>query len=168
MVIGHEMTHAFDDQGAQFDKDGNVKNWWTKDDYAKFKAKTQQVVELYNSFKVLDTMHVKGAMTLGENTADIGGVAIAYDAFKLTKEGHDSAKVGEFTPDQRFYLSIARIWRVKMKDEFLRLWINNNPHSPPMWRVNGPLMNSVHFYDAFNVQPGDKMYLDAKDRINIW
>ncbi|MDQ2720687.1 MAG: M13 family metallopeptidase [Bacteroidota bacterium] len=168
MVIGHEMTHAFDDQGAQFDKEGNVKNWWTKDDYEKFKAKTQQIVNLYNTFTVLDTMHIKGAMTLGENTADIGGVAIAYDAFKMTKEGHDSAKVGEFTPDQRFYMSIARIWRVKMKDEFLRLWINNNPHSPPMWRVNGPLMNSAHFYDAFKVQPGDKMYLNVKDRINIW
>jgi putative endopeptidase len=168
MVIGHEMTHAFDDQGAQFDKEGNVKNWWTKDDYEKFKAKTQQVVNRYNTFTVLDTMHVKGAMTLGENTADIGGVAIAYDAFKMTKEGHDTAKVGEFTPDQRFYMSIARIWRVKMKDEFLRLWINNNPHSPPMWRVNGPLMNSAHFYDAFKVQPGDKTYLDPKDRINIW
>jgi putative endopeptidase len=168
MVIGHEMTHAFDDQGAQFDKNGNVANWWTKDDYEKFKAKTQQVTNLYNTFTVLDTMHVKGAMTLGENTADVGGVAIAYDAFKMTKEGHDSAKVGEYTPDQRFFISIARIWRVKMKDEFLRLWINNNPHSPPMWRVNGPLMNSAHFYDAFKVQPGDKMYLDAKDRINIW
>lgn len=168
MVIGHEMTHAFDDQGAQFDKEGNVKNWWTKVDYEKFKAKTQQVVDLYNTFTVLDTMHVKGAMTLGENTADVGGVAIAYDAFKMTKEGHDSAKVDGFTPDQRFYISIARIWRVKMKDAFLRLWINNNPHSPPMWRVNGPLMNSTHFYDAFKVQPGDKMYLDVKDRISIW
>ena len=168
MVIGHEMTHAFDDQGAQFDKFGNVQNWWTKDDYDKFKAKTQQVVNLYNSFTVLDTLHVKGAMTLGENTADVGGVAIAYDAFKLTKEGQDSTKIGGFTPDQRFFFSIAKIWRVKMKDEFLRLWINNNPHSPPMWRVNGPLMNSPHFYDAFNIKPGDKMYLAEKDRINIW
>ncbi|MFZ1798355.1 MAG: M13 family metallopeptidase [Chitinophagaceae bacterium] len=168
MVIGHEMTHAFDDQGAQFDKFGNVQNWWTKDDYDKFKAKTQQVVNLYNSFTVLDTLHVKGAMTLGENTADVGGVAIAYDAFKLTKEGQDSTKIGGFTPDQRFFFSIARIWRVKMKDEFLRLWINNNPHSPPMWRVNGPLMNSPHFYDAFNIKPGEKMYLAEKDRINIW
>ena len=168
MVIGHEMTHAFDDQGAQFDKNGNVANWWTKDDYAKFKAKTQQVVNLYNSFTVLDTLHVKGAMTLGENTADIGGVAIAYDAFKLTKEGHDTARIEGFTPDQRFFLSIAKIWRVKMKDAFLRYWINNNPHSPPMWRVNGPLMNTVHFYDAFNVKPGDKMYLAEKERISIW
>ncbi len=168
MVIGHEMTHAFDDQGAQFDKFGNVQNWWTKDDYDKFKAKTQQVVNLYNTFTVLDTVHVKGAMTLGENTADVGGVSIAYDAFKLTKEGQDTTKVGNFTPDQRFFFSVARIWRVKMKDEFLRLWINNNPHSPPMWRVNGPLMNNPHFYDAFNVQPGDKMYLADKDRIHIW
>ena len=168
MVIGHEMTHAFDDQGAQFDKNGNVENWWTTDDYQKFKSKTQQVIDLYSSFTVLDTLHVKGALTVGENTADVGGVAIAYDAFKLTKEGQDSAKVGGFTPDQRFFFSVARIWRVKMKDEFLRLWINNNPHSPPMWRVNGPLMNSAHFYDAFHVQPGEKMYLSEKERIKIW
>jgi putative endopeptidase len=168
MVIGHEMTHAFDDQGAQFDKNGNVANWWTKDDYQKFKAKTQQIVELYNSFTVLDTVHVKGALTLGENTADIGGVAIAYDAFKMTKEGQDTTKIDGFTPDQRFFISVARIWRVKMKDEFLRLWINNNPHSPPMWRVNGPLMNSTHFYDAFNVKPGDKMFLPDSARIKIW
>jgi putative endopeptidase len=168
MVIGHEMTHTFDDQGAQYDKDGNVKNWWTKDDYEKFQAKTQQVIDLYNSFTVLDTMHVKGAMTVGENTADISGVAVAYDAFKMTKEGQDTTKIGGFTPDQRFFLSVARIWRVKMKDQFLRLWINNNPHSPPMWRVNGPLMNNPHFYDAFNVQPGDKMYLADDKRIKIW
>ncbi|HEU4574468.1 MAG TPA: M13 family metallopeptidase, partial [Chitinophagaceae bacterium] len=168
MVIGHEMTHTFDDQGAQFDKDGNVKNWWTKDDYEKFKAKTQQVIDLYNTFTVLDSLHVKGAMTVGENTADISGVAVAYDAFKMTKEGHDSTTIGGFTPDQRFFFSVARIWRVKMKDEFLRLWINNNPHSPPMWRVNGPLMNNPHFYEAFHVQPGDKMYLPSDKRINIW
>lgn len=168
MVIGHEITHAFDDQGAQFDKEGNVKNWWTKDDYTKFKAKTQQVVDLYNKFTVLDTVHVKGAMTVGENAADIGGVAIAYDAFKMTKEGQDTTKIGGYTPNQRFFISVARIWRVKMKDEFLRLWINNNPHSPPMWRVNSPLMNTPHFYEAFNVQPGDTMYLPEKNRIHIW
>ena len=168
MVIGHEITHAFDDQGAQYDKDGNVKSWWGKDDYAKFKAKTQNVIDLYNSFKVLDTVHVKGAMTVGENAADVGGVSIAYDAFKLTKQGQDSTKVGGYTPDQRFFISVAHIWRVKMKDEFLRLWINNNPHSPPMWRVNGPLMNNPHFYDAFNVKQGDTMYLAEDKRIHIW
>lgn len=168
MVIGHEITHAFDDQGAQFDKEGNVKNWWTEGDYTKFKEKTQQVVDQYNMFSVLDTVHVKGAMTVGENAADIGGVAIAYDAFKMTKQGQDTTKVDGYTPDQRFFISVAKIWRVKMKDEFLRLWINNNPHSPPMWRVNGPLMNSPHFQKAFNVQPGDSMYLPEKDRIHIW
>lgn len=168
MVIGHEMTHAFDDQGAQFDKNGNVTNWWGKDDYKRFKAKTQQVIDLYSSFTVLDSLHIKGALTVGENTADVGGVAIAYDAFKLTKQGQDTARIGGFTPDQRFFLSIARIWRVKMKDEFLRLWINNNPHSAPIWRVNGPLMNSTAFYNAFNVQPGDKMYLADSARLKIW
>ncbi len=168
MVIGHEMTHTFDDQGAQFDKYGNVKNWWTAEDYKKFKAKNQQVVDLYNTFTVLDTLHVNGAMTLGENTADIGGIAIAYDAFKMTPEGHDTTKIDGYTPDQRFFISLARIWRVKMKDQFLRLWINNNPHSPPMWRVNGPLMNTTPFYKAFNVQPGDSMYLPEDKRIRIW
>lgn len=168
MVIGHELTHAFDDQGAQFDKEGNVKNWWTKDDYEKFKTKTQQVIDLYNTFTVLDTVHIKGAMTVGENTADVGGVAIAYEAFKMTKEGQDTTKAGGFTPDQRFFISVAKIWRVKMKDEFMRLWVNNNPHALPMWRVNGPLMNAAHFYEAFNVQPADKMYLPENKRIQIW
>jgi len=168
MVIGHELTHAFDDQGAQFDKEGNVSNWWTRDDYDKFKTKTQQVIDLYNKFTVLDTLHVKGALTVGENTADVGGVAIAYDAFKLTKEGQDSTLIDGLTPDQRFFISVARIWRVKMKNEFLRLWINNNPHSPPMWRVNGPLMNSPAFYKAFAVQPSDKMSLSDTARLHIW
>jgi len=168
MVIGHEMTHTFDDQGAQFDKNGNVENWWTKDDYEKFRAKTQQVIDLYDTFTVFDTVHLKGAMTVGENTADISGVAVAYDAFKMTKEGHDTTKIDGFTPDQRFFISVARIWRVKMKDEFMRLWVNNNPHALPLWRVNGPLMNNPHFYQAFNVQPGDKMYIPQEKRIQIW
>lgn len=168
MVIGHEMTHAFDDQGAQFDKNGNVENWWAKSDYEKFKTRTQRVIDLYNTFTVLDTVHIKGAMTVGENAADIGGLAIAYDAFKLTGEGKDTTKIGGFTPDQRFFISSAKIWRVKMKDEFMRLWVNNNSHSLPLWRVNGPAMNSAHFYDAFNVQPNDKMYLDKDKRVQIW
>ncbi len=168
MVIGHEITHSFDDQGAQFDKDGNVKNWWTKDDYEKFKARTQQVIDQYNSFTVLDSVHVKGALTVGENTADIAGVAIAYDAFKLTEQGQDSTKIDGFTPDQRFFISIARIWRVKTRDEFLRMYVNTNPHSPAKWRVNGPLMNFTPFYNAFNVQPGDKMYKPETERIKVW
>jgi putative endopeptidase len=169
MVIGHEMTHAFDDQGAQYDKYGNVKNWWTKEDYEKFRAKTQRVVDLYNTFTVLDTVHVKGAMTLGENTADNGGIAIAYDAFKMTQEGQDSTtKIDGFTSDQRFYLSIARIWRVKTRNAFMRMYVNTNPHSPAMWRVNGPCMSAPPFYRAFNVQPGDSNYLPEDKRIKIW
>jgi len=168
MVIGHEMTHAFDDQGAQFDKDGNVKNWWTKEDYEKFRAKTKQLADLYSSFTVLDDVHVKGELTLGENTADNGGIAMAYDAFKLTGQGKGNVKIDGFTPDQRFFLSIARIWRVKTRDAFLRTYVNTNPHSPAMWRVNGPLMNFAPFYQAFNVQPGDKNYKAEDQRVHIW
>ena len=170
MVIGHEMTHAFDDQGARFDKDGNVKNWWTKRKIMKkFREKTKRVVDLYSSFTVLDTVHIKGALTLGENTADNGGIAIAYDAFKMTPEGQDSTKINGFTPDQRFFLSIARIWRVKTRDAFLRTYVNTNPHSPAMWRVNGPVMSMAPFYKAFNVQPGGIKIICRRDqRIKIW
>ena len=168
MVIGHEITHSFDDQGAQYDKAGNVTDWWTKTDYEKFKARTQQVIDQYNLFTVLDSMHVKGPLTVGENTADIAGVAIAYDAFKMTAQGKDTTKLDGFTPDQRFFISIARIWRVKTKDEFMRMYVNTNPHSPARWRVNAPLMNFTPFYNAFNVQPGDKMYKPENERITVW
>ena len=168
MVIGHEITHSFDDQGAQYDKAGNVTDWWTKTDYEKFKARTQQVIDQYNLFTVLDSMHVKGPLTVGENTADIAGVAIAYDAFKMTAQGKDTTKLDGFTPDQRFFISIAKIWRVKTKDEFMRMYVNTNPHSPARWRVNAPLMNFTPFYNAFNVQPGDKMYKPENERITVW
>ena len=168
MVIGHEITHSFDDQGAQYDKVGNVTDWWTKDDYEKFKTRTQQVIDQYSSFTVLDSVHIKGALTVGENTADIAGVAIAYDAFKLTQQGQDTTKLDGFTPDQRFFISIARIWRVKTRDEFLRMYVNTNPHSPAKWRVNGPLMNFTPFYNAFDVKEGDKMYKPENERIVVW
>lgn len=168
MVIGHELTHAFDDQGAQFDKDGNVKNWWTDEDYEKFKAKTQLVIDRYSSYTVLDSLHLKGALTVGENTADNGGISIAYDAFKLTEQGQDTTRINGYTPDQRFFLSIARIWRVKTRDAYLRNYVKNNSHSPPMWRVNGPLMNFTPFYEAFDVQAGDENYKPEEERIKIW
>ncbi|WP_422358828.1 M13 family metallopeptidase [Reichenbachiella sp.] len=168
MVIGHELTHAFDDQGAQYDKDGNVKNWWTEQDYEKFKARTQKMIDLYSSFTVLDSVALKGALTVGENTADNGGIAIAYDAFKMTNQGQDTTKIDGFTPDQRFFLSIARIWRVKMRKEFLRNYVAVDPHSPAMWRVNGPLMNFTPFYEAFDVQAGDNNYRAEEDRVSIW
>ncbi|UTA69063.1 M13 family metallopeptidase [Emticicia sp. 21SJ11W-3] len=168
MVIGHEITHSFDDQGAQFDKVGNVKNWWKADDFKKFKARTQQVIDQYNQYTVLDSVHVKGALTVGENTADIAGIAIAFDAFKLTEQYKRGEKIDGFTPDQRFFISIARIWRVKTKDAYMRTYVNTNPHSPAKWRVNGPLMNFTPFYKAFNIQPGDKMYKPESERITVW
>jgi putative endopeptidase len=168
MVIGHELTHAFDDQGAQYDKDGNVKNWWTDTDYTKFKERTQKVIDQYSTFTVLDSVPIKGALTVGENTADIAGIAIAHDAFKMTPQGQDTVKIDGLTPNQRFMYSIARIWRVKTRDEFLRNYVNTNSHSPAIWRVNGPLMNFTPFYEAYNVQPGDKNYRPEEERIKVW
>lgn len=168
MVIGHEMTHGFDDQGAQYDKDGNLKLWWSKEDYAKFTARSEKEKALYSSFTVLDSLHVNGGLTNGENIADLGGINIAYDAFKMTKQGKDTTKINGFTPDQRFFLSYAQIWRSKQKDEVLRQQVNTNPHSPSEWRVNGPLMNFEPFYKAFDVRQGDKMYKAEADRVKIW
>ena len=168
MVIGHEMTHGFDDQGAQYDKVGNLKNWWSKEDKVKFVAKAKKVIDLYNTFTVLDTLHINGSLTTGENMADIGGIAIAYDAFKMTKQGKDTVKIDGFTPDQRFFISFGQIWRQKQKAETQRLRVNTDPHSPAMYRVNGPLQNFTPFYTTFNVQPGNKMFIADSSRIKIW
>jgi len=168
MVIGHEMTHGFDDQGAQYDKDGNLKNWWAEADNAKFKAKVEQVIKQYDAYTVLDSLHVKGALTVGENLADIGGIAIAYEAFKNTEQGKKNEKIDGLTADQRFFLSFAQVWRSKMKDEATRQRIQGDPHSPAMWRVNGPLTNFTPWYDAFGVKEGDKMFKPVADRIKVW
>ncbi|MCK0159587.1 M13 family metallopeptidase [Allomuricauda sp. F6463D] len=168
MVIGHELTHAFDDNGSQYDGEGNLKNWWTDTDLKKFKEKTQQLIDRYSSYTVLDTVHIKGAMTIGENTADNGGISIAYDAFKMTEQGQDTVKINGYTPDERFFMSIARIWRVKTRDEFMRNYVNTNSHSPAIWRVNGPLMNFTPFYETFDVKPGEANYKSEEERIKIW
>lgn len=167
-IIGHEMTHGFDDQGAQYDKDGNLKNWWSKEDYAKFKVKEDQLVKEYSNFTVFDTMHVNGRLTQGENTADNGGIAIAYDAFKLTKEGQDTTKIDGYTPDQRFFLGFAQVFRIKRTDAALRQLVLTDPHSPSNYRILGPLMNFAPFYAAFNVKEGDKMFVPEDKRVRIW
>ena len=167
-VIGHEMTHGFDDQGRQYDKDGNLKDWWTKEDAQKFKTRVQVMIDQYNKFTVLNGLHVNGSLTQGENLADNGGLAIAYQAFKNTPEGKDDKKIDGFTPDQRFFLSFAQVWRIKNSDETMRMRISVDPHSPEMYRVDGPLSNSPAFYKAFNIKPGDKMYRDEKDRVKVW
>ena len=167
-VIGHEMTHGFDDQGSQYDKDGNLKNWWSKKDSSQFVVRTKRIVEQYNGYTVLDTMHINGALTTGENSADLGGINIAYDAFKLTRQGKDTVKIDGFTPDQRFFISFAQVWKDKQRDESTRAGINLDPHSPAMYRVNGPLSNFDAFYRAFNIQSGDKMYKPDSARLKIW
>ena len=169
MVIGHEMTHGFDDQGRQFDKNGNLSDWWTPEDASKFKAKVQVMIDQYDAFKVLGgSMHVNGHLTQGENLADNGGIAIAYEAFKRTAEGQSNVKIDGFTPDQRFFLSVAQIWRSKIRDEALRYRINNDPHSPSEFRVNGPVSNTPAFYKAFDIKPGDKMYRPDSLRVKVW
>lgn len=168
MVIGHEMTHGFDDQGSQYDEKGNMQNWWGAGDAEKFKAKTGGVVKQYNAFTVLDNQPVNGELTLGENLADIGGLAIAYDAFKLTKQGQGNEKIDGLTPDQRFFLGYAQVWRLKDRDESIRVRIKTDPHSPEMFRVNGPAMNFDPFYKAFDVKEGDKMYIKPEERAKIW
>ncbi len=168
MVIGHEMTHGFDDWGSQYDKEGNLKNWWSHNDSLEFVARTKKIINQYNAYTMLDTMHINGALTTGENSADLGGLNLAYDAFKLTKEGQDTTKIDGFTPDQRFFISFAQIWRDKEKPELERLYINEDQHSPPLYRVNGPLSNFEPFYKAFNVTPQNKMYKPDSARVKIW
>ncbi len=167
-VIGHEMTHGFDDNGSQYAANGNLANWWTKDDNDKFKLRTQKVVNQYNSFTVLDTVHVNGRLTLGENLADLGGLNIAYEAFTHTKQYKEGKKIDGFTPTQRFFLSWAQIWRSNTLPETQAQLILTDPHSPGMARANGPLENMDTWYAAFDVKPGDKMYQPEAQRIRIW
>jgi len=167
-VIGHEMTHGFDDQGRQYDAVGNLKEWWTKADADKFKAKAGKVETFYNNFSLLDNQHVNGSLTLGENLADIGGLNIAYDAFKLTEQGKGDKKIDGFTPDQRFFLSFAQVWRIKTRDESMRVRLKTDPHSPEMFRVNGPVYNMEAFYKAFNIPATAKMYIAPANRLGVW
>jgi putative endopeptidase len=167
-VIGHEMTHGFDDQGSQFAFDGNLKNWWTKEDADKFKQRTGLVVNQYNNFTVLDTLHVNGKLTLGENIADLGGLNIAYEAFTHTKQFKEGKAIDGLTPTQRFFLSWAQIWRNNATPEATANLILTDPHSPGMHRANGPIVNMDAWYKAFNIKPGDKMYVAPENRIRIW
>jgi putative endopeptidase len=167
-AIGHELTHGFDDQGRQFAADGNMKDWWTSADAGKFKALAQKVVDQYDAFTVNDSLHVNGKLTLGENLADLGGLNIAYEAFKKTPEGKSGKKIDGFTPDQRFFLSWAQVWRSNTLPEYASLLILTDPHSPGKYRCNAPISNMDSWYNAFDIKPGDKMYKPETDRIKIW
>lgn len=167
-VIGHEMTHGFDDEGRQYDADGTLRDWWTKDDASKFQTRADQVVAQYNGFTVLDTIHVNGKLTLGENLADLGGLNVAYTAFKKTKQGQSNEKIDGFTPDQRFFLSWAQVWRGSQRPEAAAQRILTDPHSPEQYRTNAPLTNIDAWYTAFDIKPGDKMYKKPEDRTKVW
>jgi putative endopeptidase len=168
LVIGHEITHGFDDQGRQYDADGNLKDWWSAEDARRFKIRAQNIINQYNGYIAADTFHLNGELTEGENIADNGGLAIAYAAFKKTAQGKGNEKIDGFTPDQRFFLSHAQVWKIKTRKERLITMALTNPHSSPMWRVNGPVSNMPAFYEAFNVQPTDSMYRPDSLRVKIW
>jgi len=169
MVIGHEMTHGFDDQGKQYDKTGNLKNWWTRDDSKNFNKRSKILIEQFNSYTVLEEIYADGKLSLGENIADLGGLKIAIDAYLLTKNENKTKRVsGSFTGIQKFFLSYSRIWAQNIRYKELIRLTKEDVHSIGKLRVNGPLSNMEEFHRAFNVKPGDKMYISSKKRARIW
>jgi len=167
-VIGHEIGHAFDDQGRKTDGDGNLKDWWTESDAEAFTARAKALIDQYNSFEVLDGLHVNGQLTLGENIGDLTGVYIGYLAYKNSLGGKEAPVIDGLTGDQRFFIGYAQIWRAKERDETLRRRVMTNPHSPSEFRTNGPLRNFTPFLKAFDVHEGDGMWLPAEERVSIW
>jgi putative endopeptidase len=173
-IIGHESTHGFDDAGSQFDGNGNNVDWWTKEDRAKFEARTRKLVEQFNGYAPLPDMpdkHVNGQLTLGENIADLGGLNVAYDALQaaLARRPEEAAgKIDGYTQDQRFFLSWARNWRANVREKRQLVLLNADPHSPPKFRAIGPLSDMPSFAKAFQCKPGDPMVRSEEERVKIW
>ncbi|MEN8367016.1 M13 family metallopeptidase [Acinetobacter bereziniae] len=167
-IIGHEISHGFDDQGSQFDELGNMKNWWTAEDHRKFKEKTNALVAQYNAYEPIKGYHVNGELTLGENIADNSGLAIAYKAYQLSLNGQPAPVLDNLTGEQRFYIGWAQAWRSKITDAMQVEFLKRDPHSPDKVRGNATLLNQAPFYDAFHLKQGDKMYLPANKRVTIW
>ncbi|MFO7743983.1 MAG: M13 family metallopeptidase [Psychroflexus sp.] len=168
-VIGHEISHAFDDSGARFDANGNLKNWWTDEDLEQFTKRGNDLAELYSSIEVLDSVYINGKFTLGENIGDLGGVLGAYDGLMLHYENEEKpGKIDGFTPEQRFFMSWATVWRTKVRDEALRTQVKTDPHSPGQYRAYVPLQNVDAFYEAFDVKEGDDLYIAPEERVRIW
>jgi predicted metalloendopeptidase len=167
-VIGHEVSHGFDDSGSQFDGDGNLRNWWTDADRANFKAKADQLVAQYDAYAPLPGYNVNGRLTLGENIGDNSGVAVAYKAYKLSLGGKPAPVIDGLTGDQRFFMGFGQVWRSKMREAQQIVQIKTDSHSPGQFRANGTMRNQPGFYEAFDVKEGDKMYLAPKDRVIIW
>ena len=167
-VIGHEISHGFDDKGSQSDGDGNLRNWWTAEDRAKFQAKADMLVKQYSSYSPLPGYHVNGELTLGENIGDNSGVAVAYKAYKISLGGKPAPVIDGLTGDQRFFMGWGQVWRSKMREAQQIIQVKTDPHSPGQFRANGTMMNQPGFYEAFDVKPGDKMYLAPDQRVTIW
>ncbi len=167
-VIGHEMTHGFDDRGRQFDAAGNLRDWWTADDASRYKERADKVAAQFSGYTVLDTLHVNGRLTLGENIADLGGVAVAWAALNKALENQRVAAIDGLSPHERFFYSYAQIWREVTRDASLRTLVLTNPHSPPVWRVNGPLSNLPEFAETFGCKAGDGMVRAEELRARIW
>jgi predicted metalloendopeptidase len=167
-VIGHEISHAFDDHGSQFDGEGNLRNWWTRDDRDRFEKQTHSLVAQYDAFTPLPGYHVNGALTLGENVADNAGLAIAMRAYRLARKGCPAPVIDGFSGEQRLFLSFAQIWHEKLRDAARIERLKVDPHSPGQFRANGTLRNQNSFADAFDIKPGDTMYLPKEERISLW
>lgn len=167
-IIGHELTHGFDDQGAQFDADGNMKMWWTKQDYDNFKSKTTRIVNQFNKYVAIDTMKVNGSMTQGENIADLGGLTMAYYAYQKSLKGKPSLKIRGYTGEQRFFIAWAQGWKGMCRDAELKRLLTVDYHSPAYFRAFAPLSNLPEFYKAFGVKEGDKMFTPESNRVEIW
>ncbi len=168
-VIGHEISHSFDDSGSRYDKDGNLNNWWTDEDLKQFEALGAQLAEQYDKLEVLPDVFINGKFTLGENIGDLGGVNAAYDALQLSFEQNGRPEnIDGFTPEQRFFMSWATVWRTKSREEALNNQIKTDPHSPGMNRAVQPLLNIDAFYEAFDIKDTDKMYLTPEERVKIW
>ena len=168
-VIGHEISHAFDDSGARFDANGNLTNWWTKEDLERFTERGNALAEQYSAIEVLDSVFINGKFTLGENIGDLGGVLGAFDGLQMhLAENGRPDNIDGFTPEQRFFMSWTTVWRTKIREDALRTQIKTDPHSPGQVRAIQPLLNIQAFYDSFGIKKGDKMFLDVKDRVTIW
>jgi putative endopeptidase len=168
-VIGHEITHGFDDEGRQFDAQGNLSGWWTEGDTKEFNRRAEVVKKQFDGYVAIDTLHVNGKLTLGENIADLGGLLIAYGAYRRSLEGKpEPALIAGFTGPQRFFLAWAQIWRTKTRPEFTKLLVNIDPHAPPEFRTIGPLSNIPAFAEAFGCKPGNPMVRPESELAQIW
>lgn len=167
-VIGHEITHGFDDEGSKFDAKGNLKSWWTKEDRERFEAKAKKVEKQFDQYEVADGVKVNGKLTLGENIADLGGLSIAYDAYQLQLARTGRKDIDGLTPEQRFFIGFAMFERENCRPEFTKMQVLTDPHSPSVFRINGPVSNFDAFYDAFEVKKGDRLYRAPKDREKVW